>query len=401
MILCRVSFLNSASIGLACLFAIGCTKATNQGDSDVNTNASSAAAVAARGAEKKKIKPEDNFIAVLADKITGKTWLKDFDAKIEKIPPSSTYLSPDGKIRNSADASKFCPLFKGDKIYLTDERPSNYKDNHIYLKIDHIERGAKGIKYLEEVRTTAADLKPVPDTTTTMQNTAPKPSVPAQVQDNVPVTSMEVSGTESAKEAEKATPLATNTELISFECKNKSGWLYVPHLQESDISKLSEGECCTFPLKFVPGEFCEGDPVKGFGAGRTSGDGTFRQHAACDLYGDVGAGIYAVDDGKVIDYYDFYLGTNALVVQHPTFLVRYGEVSGTVSGIGVDSIVKKGQKIAFIGRLEGLSYSMLHFEMYSGNASGSLSNDALPFKRRSDLVNPIPHIKKWLKNLPN
>ncbi len=398
MVQCRVSFLNRASISLACLFAIGCTKPTNPGDSAVATNA---AAVAARGAEKKKIKPEDNFIAVLGDKITEKTWLKDFDAKIEKIPPSSTYLSPDGKIRNSADASKFCPLFKGDKLYLTDERPSNYKDNHIYLKIDHIERGAKGIKYLEEVRTSAADLKPASDTATTIQNTAPKSADPAQVQENQPVTSMEAAGTEAAKESEKASIPAANTELISFECKNKSGWLYVPHLQESDISKLSEGECCTFPLKLVPSEFCEGDPVKGFGAGRTSSDGSFRQHAACDLYGDVGAGIYAVDDGKVLDFYDFYLGTYALVVQHPGFLIRYGEVSGVVGGIGAGSIVKKGQKIALIGRLEGLSYSMLHFEMYSGNASGELSNDQLPFKRRSDLVNPIPQIKKWLKNLPN
>jgi len=50
--------------------------------------------------------------------------------------------------------------------------------------------------------------------------------------------------------------------------------------------------------------------------------------------------------------------------------------------------VRSGQIIGHIADIQQ-KQSMLHFEMYSGNESGSLTNKSnMPFQRRSDLMNP-------------
>ena len=58
--------------------------------------------------------------------------------------------------------------------------------------------------------------------------------------------------------------------------------------------------------------------------------------------------------------------------------------------------VTEGQQIGDVGDLVGLDLSMVHFEMYSGAASGPLTVPSnTPFMRRSDLIDPTAHLDQW------
>ena len=71
--------------------------------------------------------------------------------------------------------------------------------------------------------------------------------------------------------------------------------------------------------------------------------------------------------------------------------------------------VTAGQPIARMGKM--FTSAMLHLEMYSGEASGPLTqrNQApskkfganTPFQRRKDLIDPTPFLDKWKTNLPS
>lgn len=139
-----------------------------------------------------------------------------------------------------------------------------------------------------------------------------------------------------------------------------------------------------------------------FGAPRSGGS---RAHAACDLIFSPGTPILAVGSGTVIlmpTY--FYEGTYELQIRHADFVVRYGEISSQViSGISLGATVRRGQHIANVGRLNSGS-SMLHFEMYRGNATGSLTQREnrtydnvpnRPYQRRRDLLDPTPYLDRW------
>ncbi len=151
-----------------------------------------------------------------------------------------------------------------------------------------------------------------------------------------------------------------------------------------------------------------------FRSGRSGG----RLHAGCDLYWTNDDGnayadryhelndnlpVYAVADGTITAYYAFYLGTHALEVNHGDFVVRYGEVSsgGLHGGLGVGSEVAAGQQIAIMGDLDiGSGWSMLHFELYSGERNGSLTQGNggylhVPdgnYQRRADLLDCTPFL---------
>jgi murein DD-endopeptidase MepM/ murein hydrolase activator NlpD len=153
-----------------------------------------------------------------------------------------------------------------------------------------------------------------------------------------------------------------------------------------------------FPTKTQQG-FCEGagDGVGAFGAGRGGG----RLHGACDIYNPEGTPIYAVADGTVLDDgYPFYCSTDALEVDHGTYLVRYGEIRPGSAALKKGQKVKAGQLLAKTGLLDCYHQPMLHFEMYSGKASGSLGGNGGPYQRRSDLVNPTNWLKQRLSKKP-
>ena len=110
--------------------------------------------------------------------------------------------------------------------------------------------------------------------------------------------------------------------------------------------------------------------------------------------------VYAVDDGIVVrGPYHFYLGVHAIEIKHSLFTVRYGEVKPETL-VKAGDVVKKGQPIAHIGKVG--RGSMLHFEMYSGQAVGRLTiKPKPPFNRRSDLMDPAPFLDVWKGNLPS
>lgn len=141
-----------------------------------------------------------------------------------------------------------------------------------------------------------------------------------------------------------------------------------------------------FPLKFKPTESYK-TGMRKFGANR--GGGT-RKHAASDLYAPIGTPILAMADGVITKGpYAFYLGTQALEVQHKDFIARYGEIQNTATGLKEGSPIKRGQVIAYVGELQGLNMSMLHLELYRGNASGPLTvRGNKPYQRRTDLIDP-------------
>ena len=149
--------------------------------------------------------------------------------------------------------------------------------------------------------------------------------------------------------------------------------------------------CCQFPLGRLPLQSME-TGGRGFGAERAGG----RKHAANDLLGEKGDPIFAVMDGEILDFHEFYLGTYAVVVQNSDGSVfRYGEVMALAEGLKVGSRVKAGETLASMG--QPASSAMLHFEMFSGTQSGPLTQiDNAPYQRRGDLVDPTPHLNSWI-----
>jgi murein DD-endopeptidase MepM/ murein hydrolase activator NlpD len=124
-----------------------------------------------------------------------------------------------------------------------------------------------------------------------------------------------------------------------------------------------------------------------------------RLHAAVDLLAPHLTQIRAVADGTVIQpAYFFYLGTNALEVDHPGVgVVRYGEIDmHKVVGLKAGDKVKAGDVIAYVGLLSTGS-SMLHFELYTGAAKGPLTVRTPPLQRRSDLKNPTTLMEQLQK----
>ena len=84
---------------------------------------------------------------------------------------------------------------------------------------------------------------------------------------------------------------------------------------------------------------------------------------------------------------EFYRGSYAIEIDHNSYIGRYTEIK-PISGIKVGVSVDPGQTIGTVMDLK-LKNSMLHFEMYSGTATGTLTNTANPpYMRRSDLLNP-------------
>ena len=158
---------------------------------------------------------------------------------------------------------------------------------------------------------------------------------------------------------------------------------------------IGEG-CCLFPLLQAPLRSFDTEGRE-FGASRSEG----RQHAAADLLGHKGDPVRAVMKGTLVDYYEFYLGTFAVVVKNEDGSVfRYGEVASLAEGLKVGDSVQAGQTIALMG--QPANSAMLHFEMYSGDQEGPLTQvDLSPYQRRGDLINPTPHLQTWLQSLEN
>jgi hypothetical protein len=160
------------------------------------------------------------------------------------------------------------------------------------------------------------------------------------------------------------------------------------------INGINDPGCCVFPLAKSPlVNYSSG--VASFGSSRSGGA---RKHAASDLYRTKGDDIRVVADGSVIrGLYYFYQGTYATEVRHAGgFVVRYGEV-GSKAAVGQGKAVKAGQTVGYMGKTS-CCQPMLHFELYSGAKTGSLTTSTKPYQRRSDLMNPTAYLQKWQAN---
>jgi len=190
------------------------------------------------------------------------------------------------------------------------------------------------------------------------------------------------------------------------------------------LNVASELDCeLVFPLDDQPdlylSNFDSSSSSASFGAGRSGGS---RIHAGCDLYWTHDDGdhytdgyyrhndnlpVYAVADGTITAYYGFYLGTSAIEVDHGDFVVRYGEVDdgGLAGDLRVGSRVAAGQRIGRMGDLDiGSGWAMLHFELFSGERSGSLTQSNWSYlhvpdgnyQRRADLMDCRPFLRDLL-----
>lgn len=160
--------------------------------------------------------------------------------------------------------------------------------------------------------------------------------------------------------------------------------------------------------------------------------GSNRLHAARDLYYEVGEPVYAITSGRVLNVSPFYWDTWVIDVEHDyehvaghKIIVRYGEVNKNNIQVQRGDIVARGEKIAEVGLLtkDGRyirqpnpdKRGMLHLEMYTGEATGRLSpgwvalGDMLhatasvhgagrSFRRRIDLIDPLPLLQTMLTN---
>lgn len=147
----------------------------------------------------------------------------------------------------------------------------------------------------------------------------------------------------------------------------------------------------TFPLRQRPPESFRQAP-RSFGSRRDRGK---RKHSGCDLYAAAGAEVLACEDGTVVrGPYPFYDVVSAIEIRHGDGrILRYGEISGAADGVKAGGLVKEGQVIAYVGKMETISQAMLHVELYAGTAVGPLTDRQRPlFMRRADLVDPTEYL---------
>jgi murein DD-endopeptidase MepM/ murein hydrolase activator NlpD len=150
-----------------------------------------------------------------------------------------------------------------------------------------------------------------------------------------------------------------------------------------------------FPLWIKPTASWKTGP-RYFGCPRSGG----RKHGGCDLYAPFGSKIRAIADGVIIQQpYPFYDGTNALEVYHPGVgVVRYGEISSSKRvAVRAGQKVKVGEHIAYVGLLDSLGMSMIHFELFGESARGQNLTGGGPYRRHPALKNPTALIDKLYK----
>lgn len=167
--------------------------------------------------------------------------------------------------------------------------------------------------------------------------------------------------------------------------------------QDRMSAMATTAQTWTFPTSIRPTVSYK-TGMRAFGSSR---DGGARIHAAADLYRKNGEAIGAVTTGSVIrDRYYFYLGTYAIEVKHTGGrVVRYGEVTGKAApGIKLGATLKTGQTVGYVGTVNsGCCSPMLHFEMYTGTATGALTQSGNKYTRRKDLMNPTSDLVVWEK----
>ncbi|MDR3391950.1 MAG: LysM peptidoglycan-binding domain-containing protein [Sulfuriferula sp.] len=184
----------------------------------------------------------------------------------------------------------------------------------------------------------------------------------------------------------KKVPHQTNTEAIVKPVK-------LPSTPKAD-KKIIHGLLYPLAIKAIA-DYHTG--ARRFGSSRSHGT---RKHAGVDLYAVKGTPVRAMADGVVLIVHDFYCQTAQIVVNHGTFIARYGEVDPRKANIFVKEgqQIKRGDPLGKVGHLVGIKVpsDMLHLEMYATTenpAKTSLTQKTLaPYQRRGDVFDPAPSI---------
>jgi len=150
-----------------------------------------------------------------------------------------------------------------------------------------------------------------------------------------------------------------------------------------------------FPLPYVPTIPYKGG--NGFGASRDKRRKGLK-HAANDLAAPPGTPVLAMDEGVVLrGPYQFFVGTYALELQHPQFIVRYCEIDSKTE-VNAGDTVREGQVIAYVGNQPG--HDMLHVEFYTGTLTGDLTQMSHPpYDRRGDVFNGAEFLDRTVRTV--
>jgi murein DD-endopeptidase MepM/ murein hydrolase activator NlpD len=115
-----------------------------------------------------------------------------------------------------------------------------------------------------------------------------------------------------------------------------------------------------------------------------------RVHAGIDLIAHEGDPILATEDGVIIGNIPGYVGLDAIVIDHPSLVIVYGEVAtGSLSRAGLrpGDVVKAGQVIGYGGRSS--SGTMLHVETWQkGHAPAAFTPWPLGSAPPAGLLDP-------------
>jgi murein DD-endopeptidase MepM/ murein hydrolase activator NlpD len=94
-----------------------------------------------------------------------------------------------------------------------------------------------------------------------------------------------------------------------------------------------------------------------------------RCHAGIDIYTGGNAYVVAIADGKVVNKYNFKAcgGTYAVIVNHGSFVVNYGELNLDATYVANGQQVRAGQILGV-----ATTCGMLHFELYNSGTTKNL-----------------------------
>ena len=138
------------------------------------------------------------------------------------------------------------------------------------------------------------------------------------------------------------------------------------------------------------------DSYKTVRAAKFGSSRTLRLHAGADIYADIGTEVYACEDGIVRRVSEkFYRNVGAIEITHKTCIGRYCEIT-PLKGIDIGTVVKQGQLIGHVAKIDGLNISMLHFELYDNQDDKTALSitPRPPYNRRKDLLDPTEYLDK-------
>ncbi len=209
-----------------------------------------------------------------------------------------------------------------------------------------------------------------------------------------------------------------NREAVCIECMQqaaKNGSLVVP-VSNPQPAPESDGQFPYFPVREYTSKSWVQSMQGSYGWRRKKGGQWGRAHAGCDIYTVNGEPVRAIKDGVIISSETLnapqagWGGAGVITVDHGDIVVRYGEVDSIVATSGS---VTRGQMIAKVKCTTWTKQPMLHLEIYSKKASGSLTHvgsgqkittrpngNLFPTERRVDGIDPTPLLNQWINNIP-